>query len=105
MHLLQPHVQLPLPLTCATSKTEAACQTQAAIDASFAAWLLTTTATGGCNGLLTKSPTNPVAPDKCGGSTTVTWTYTSSCTPMTTTCTATFTVDPAPPVVLTCATS
>ncbi|MBK7246002.1 MAG: hypothetical protein IPH98_19540 [Saprospiraceae bacterium] len=95
----------PVVLTCATSKTEAACQTQAAIDASFAAWLLTTTATGGCNGLLTKSPTNPVAPDKCGGSTTVTWTYTSSCTPMTTTCTATFTVDPSPPVVLTCATS
>jgi len=86
---------------CATAKTEAACQTQDAINTSFAAWLLTTTASGGCNGTLTTEPSTPVAPDACGGATTVTWNYISSCDVLKT-CTRTFTVDPAPAVVFNC---
>jgi Secretion system C-terminal sorting domain len=42
------------------------------------------------------------APSACGGSTTVVFTYTSSCAPTTTTCTATFSVAAPPTVVLTC---
>ncbi|MBK9016247.1 MAG: hypothetical protein IPM82_20475 [Saprospiraceae bacterium] len=42
------------------------------------------------------------APSFCGGSTTVTFTYTSTCAPLTTTCEATFTVTAAPAPQLTC---
>jgi hypothetical protein len=73
-------------------------QTQAAVNAAFAAWLATASGTGGCNGVLTNN--NSGAPAAGGGSTTVTFTYTSSCAPLTTTCQATFTV--LPPVSLTC---
>ena len=72
------------------------------MDAQFAAWLATASASGGCNGNLSNN--NQGAPSACGGSTTVTWTYTSSCAPLSTTCTATFTVPAPAPVVLTCPT-
>ncbi|MBK9016252.1 MAG: hypothetical protein IPM82_20500 [Saprospiraceae bacterium] len=87
-------------LTCPTSTTTAACQTQAAVNTAFANWLATASASGGCNGVLTNNNQGP--PSICGGSTTVTFTYSSSCAPLTTTCTATFTVTAAPTVVLTC---
>ncbi len=87
-------------LTCPTSTTAAACQTQAAVNAAFATWLATASASGGCNGVLTNNSTG--APSACGGSTTVTFTYTSTCAPLTTTCTATFTVAAPAMVVLTC---
>jgi hypothetical protein len=90
----------PVMLTCPANVTEAACQTQAAIDAKFNTWLGTAMFTGGCNGMLSNNNSGP-APDHCGGSKSVTYTVTSDCEPNVT-CTATFTVDPAPPVMLTC---
>jgi len=90
----------PVVLTCPINTTVAACQTQAAVNAQFAAWLATASASGGCNGVLTNNNTG--APSACGGSTTVTFTYTSTAAPTTTTCQATFTVAAAPPVMLTC---
>src|SRR5688572_26700252 len=89
-----------ISLTCPVNTTTAACLTQAQVNTAFSAWLATASGTGGCNGVLTNNNTG--APPACGGSTTVTFTYTSSCAPFTTTCQATFTV-PSPPVVsLTC---
>ncbi len=93
----------PVVLTCPTTTTVAACQSQAAVNTAFAAWLATASASGGCNGVLTNNNTG--APSACGGSTTVTFTYTSSCAPLTTTCQATFNVPAAPTVVLTCPTN
>ncbi|MBK8955441.1 MAG: hypothetical protein IPM34_07795 [Saprospiraceae bacterium] len=87
-------------LTCANNQTEPACQTQAAIDAAYAAWLATATFTGGCNGAISNNGGS--APPICGGSKTVTWTVTSSCEPNVT-CSAVFTVTAAPAVVLNCA--
>jgi hypothetical protein len=79
-------------LTCPVNTTTAACQSQASIDAAFAAWLATASASGGCSQGLTNNNTG--APDACGGATTVTFTYSSSCAPFTTSCQATFTVPP-----------
>jgi HYR domain/Secretion system C-terminal sorting domain len=90
----------PVVLTCPVNTTTAACQTQVAVNTAFATWLATATASGGCNVVLTNNNTG--APSACGGSTTVTFTYTSSCAPLTTTCQATFTVTAPPPVVITC---
>ncbi|MFN4256184.1 MAG: HYR domain-containing protein, partial [Saprospiraceae bacterium] len=83
----------PVILICPTPTTVAACQTQAAVDNAFSTWLATASASGGCDGMLSNNNTG--APPACGGSTTVTFTYTSSCPPLMTTCQATFTV-PAP---------
>ena len=77
-------------LTCPTSTAVAGGQTQAAIDAAYAAWLATASGTGGCGGALTNNSTG--APLACNDSKTVTFTYTSNCAPLTTTCQATFTV-------------
>ncbi|MCB0648970.1 MAG: hypothetical protein KDC49_20010, partial [Saprospiraceae bacterium] len=90
-------------LTCPTNTTTAACQTQTAVDAAFASWLASASGMGGCNGVLTNNNTG--APSACGGSTTVTFTYSSTCAPFTTTCQATFTVSPPPTVILTCPTN
>ncbi|MBK6824627.1 MAG: hypothetical protein IPG87_17210 [Saprospiraceae bacterium] len=87
-------------LNCAANVTEAACQTQAQIDAKFATWLATATKSGGCNAVLSNNNTG--APAACGGSRTVTFTVTSSCE-ANKTCMATFTVTAATPVVLNCA--
>ncbi|MBK6824631.1 MAG: hypothetical protein IPG87_17230 [Saprospiraceae bacterium] len=57
---------------------------------------------GGCNATLSNN--NSGAPDKCGGVVNVTFTVTSTCEPNNT-CTASFTVTPAPAVVLTCPTN
>jgi len=77
-------------LTCPAPRIEAPCQTQSAINTKFAAWIATASGSGGCNGSLTHSAAT--APPSSGGSTTVTFTYTSSCAPLISTCTATFTV-------------
>ena len=82
---------------CAINKTEGPCQTQTAINTSYAAWLASVTASG-CNGVLTNNSTG--APSALGGSKTVTFTYTqSACSNQApvTTCTATFTVSPCSP--------
>gem|GEM_PF-1181069 len=92
----------PAPsISCPVNMIAAACQTQAAVDAAYAAWLATASAAGGCNGVLTNNSMG--APPACGGTRTVTFTYTSSCAPLTTTCQATFTVEAAPGVTLNCA--
>ncbi|MBK8955439.1 MAG: T9SS type A sorting domain-containing protein [Saprospiraceae bacterium] len=86
-------------LNCPANNTQASCQTQAAIDAAYSAWLNAATSSGGCNAAVSNNGTG--APPACGGSTTVTWTVTSSCEgPVT--CSASFTVTAAPPVVLNC---
>lgn len=91
-------------LTCPVNTTVAAGQTQAAVNAQFAAWLATASASGGCNGVLTNNNTG--APDATnGGTATVVFTYTSTCAPLTTTCTATFTVSNGPTVILNCPTN
>jgi hypothetical protein len=89
----------PPTITCPTNTTVAACQTQSAVNAAFITWLFTATASGGSNGALINNSTG--APSACGGSTTVTFTYISSCAPATTTCQATFTVAAPPTVSLT----
>ncbi|MEI8048840.1 MAG: T9SS type A sorting domain-containing protein [Bacteroidota bacterium] len=87
----------PIALVCAEDQTEASCQTQIAIDAAFATWLATASASG-CNGVLTNDNTG--APAACGGSKVVTFTFTSDCGVLT--CTKTFTVTAAPAVQITC---
>ena len=82
---------LPVVLTCPVNQTEAVGQTQAAINFAFATWLGTASGSGGCNGDLTNN--NVGAPPATGGSTTVTFTYTSTCAPLTTSCQATFSVE------------
>ncbi|MFZ1423323.1 MAG: hypothetical protein WAS55_05835, partial [Saprospiraceae bacterium] len=87
-------------LTCAINQTEAACQTQAAINAKFTSWLATATFTGGCNAMISNNA--GAAPLACGGTVTVTFTVTSTCE-ANKTCSATFGVTTAPAVVLNCA--
>ncbi len=86
-------------LQCPLNQTEAACQTQASVDARFANWKNTAFFTGACNGVLTHSA-GP-APDHCGGAVSVTFTVTSDCESMKS-CTASFTVTDAPDLILTC---
>ncbi len=93
----------PVVLTCPINTTVVSCQTQAAVNAQFAAWLATASGTGGCNGILTNNNTG--APPACGGTRTVTFTYTSTCAPFITTCMADFTVAAPPAFMLTCPTS
>ena len=79
-------------LNCAVDKTEAACQTQTAINTSYNAWLASVTASG-CSGTLSNNSTG--TPAATGGSKTVTFTYhQTACSNQATntTCTATFTV-------------
>ncbi len=85
----------PVTLTCPAPKVIPPFQTQAFIDAEFAAWLASASASGGCNGVLTNNNTG--APSVCGGSTTVTFTYTSTCPPFSSSCDQTFTVEAVPP--------
>ena len=96
-------VNPPVVLNCPSSTTTTACQTQSAVNNAFSLWLLTASSTGGCNGVLSNNNVaQGGAPPACGGSRTVTFTYTSTCLPLTTTCQATFTVPAAPTVSLTC---
>ncbi|WP_028526834.1 MopE-related protein [Runella limosa] len=81
-------------LTCPTNTAVGTCQTQSAVDLAFTNWLATASGSGGCDGVLTNDSSG--APLACGGSKTVTFTYTSTCAPFTTTCQATFTVNATP---------
>ncbi len=89
----------PVVLNCPAPGFTGACQSQAAVNAAFNAWLATATASGGCNGVLTN---DGMAPPSCGGTASVTFTYTSTCAPFITTCLSTFTVASPPTVVLNC---
>ena len=90
-----------LTINCPGNQSMSSCQTQATINGAFTSWLAAVTTSGGC---ATPTITNDAgnAPDACGGSVTVTWTANDGCgTPVT--CSATFTVDAAPALSLTCA--
>ncbi|MBK7233689.1 MAG: hypothetical protein IPH93_15865 [Saprospiraceae bacterium] len=86
-------------LTCPPDQTVMACQSQSEIDIKSNDWLGDAMVNGGCNTMLTNSGGTP--PDACGGSATVTFTASSDCE-ADVTCTATFTVEDATPVMLTC---
>jgi hypothetical protein len=86
--------------TCGTDVTIPACSTQSQVTTAWNAFLNSTTASGGCNGVLTR--TSATAPSICGGSASITWTYTVGSCGTTQSCTRTFTVAAPAPVVLTC---
>jgi Secretion system C-terminal sorting domain len=84
-------------MNCPANTTVDPCLTQAQVNAAYAAWLATATASGGCGGVLTINA--PPAPTICNATSvtrTVTFTYTNSCAPFTTTCTATFSLPAYP---------
>jgi hypothetical protein len=77
-----------------------ACMSQEELNDAFADWLDEVSYSGGCGAVLTMVPENPMAPDLCGGSITLTYTITSLCE-LPVTSTATFTVPAPAPVVVT----
>src|SRR5204862_2556545 len=86
-----------LVLNCQSDTTVQCCNSQATIDAAFAAWLAGVTTSGGCHTVLTNNSTT--APNYCtGGTATVTFTATSDCE--TKTSRASFTVTAATAAVL-----
>jgi hypothetical protein len=89
----------PVVLNCPESASISACQTEATITAAFNAWLQSFGFTGGTNPNLTISPTTPVLPALCGGTTAVTWSVTDECGE-TQSCTRNFTITAPAPVVV-----
>ena len=99
-------------MNCGNNVTVPACSTQAQVNAAWTAFLASTTASGGCSGVLTNNTSASAAPSACGGYKDVTWTYTVSnaCGTVPTgcnsngqiTCTKRFTVASTPAVVLNC---
>src|SRR2546430_11911566 len=90
----------PVVIAAPVATTVKACDyaNQAALDAAFQAWLATASVSGGCAPVLTNNAT--VAGTLCtGGGVTVTFTATDLC--QSPTATATFTVAPPTPVVIT----
>ncbi len=64
----------PVVLTCGEDVVVGACSSQQDINDKWAAFLASTTASGGCNGVLSNNaPKSP--PSKCGGYVDVKWTY------------------------------
>ena len=59
----------PVALICPANQTEPACQTQAAIDASFASWIASATFAGGCNAAISNK--SGVGANVLGGCATV----------------------------------
>ncbi|MBK9107817.1 MAG: hypothetical protein IPM92_05395 [Saprospiraceae bacterium] len=81
-----------------------ACLSQDSINSLFNTWLASVTGGGGCDGTITNN--NNGAPSFCGETKTVTFTYNSTCAPLTYTCNSTFAIFDSvgvPPVVLVCA--
>ncbi|PKB15071.1 T9SS type A sorting domain-containing protein [Flavobacterium sp. 5] len=64
-------------LTVPVNKTVACCQSQAAINISYNAWLASVSSSGGCNLSVTNNST--AIPLACGGSVTVEWKAKSNC--------------------------
>jgi large repetitive protein len=85
-------------VTAPVNSTTSACvyANQAAANTAFSTWLNSITVTGGCNPQVSNG--TPVAPNYCGGTTSVTYTVTDQCY-TTTTYVRTFTIN-APPAVL-----
>ncbi|WP_345086489.1 T9SS type A sorting domain-containing protein, partial [Flavobacterium cheonhonense] len=99
----------PVVFSGANNVTVASCSTQSQINAAWAAFKCSVTATGGCGGTLTNNaPANP--PSSCGGYVDVTWTYNvSGCGPQsgcgssnTMSVTKRFTVAASPAVAFKC---
>jgi hypothetical protein len=86
-----------LTLTCPSDWTEESCQSQSAVNAAFSTWLASVQYGGG---VLSTYPANPAAPDACGGSVEVTFYVSGACDEIE--CSATFSVNYAPAVTLTC---
>ncbi|MFN8281368.1 MAG: T9SS type A sorting domain-containing protein [Saprospiraceae bacterium] len=86
-------------LTCPANVTEAACQSQSALDTKFTVWKQNASFIGGCNGVLTNS--GGTAPNHCGGRSFTTFTVTSDCEPQVS-CSTSFVVEQAPSIVFTC---
>ncbi len=92
-----------ITLTCNQDTTIAACTSQATIDDLYAKWLRGFSVTGGCAGTQGEFTAKlPAAPNFCGGTVTVTYRVVDPFNCKTESCTKTFTVTKAPPVVLTC---
>ena len=86
---------------CGSNVTIQGCGSQTAVDSAFNAFLASTTASGGCNGLFSRTAAN--SPSACGGSVDVTWTYTATACggeTSTQTCTRTFTVTESAAVII-----
>ncbi len=90
----------PVTLDCPVNAVEASCQTQAAINNAFNAWLLTFNFSGGCNAVASFEG-NPTPPPFCGGTVSVTYNVLSDCEP-TQSCTRTFTVTAVQGISITC---
>src|SRR5439155_1709797 len=91
-----------LTITSASNQSQNGCQTQAAINTAYTAWLASVTMSGGCAGATLSNNAPASAPLACtGGTVTVTWTATSTC--QTATTSATFTVTAAPVLTITSA--
>jgi hypothetical protein len=88
----------PVVLTAPADTIVSSCLTQAQVDAAYSDWLARVISSGGCTLVVTNDA--QAAPPVCGGSVTVKWTAKSPCE-VDVTKTATFTVTPATPVVIT----
>jgi hypothetical protein len=78
-------------LNCPAPYVGQSCMTQAQVNTAYNNWLNSVTGSGGCNGAITHN--GGAAPNACaGGTNVVTFTYTSSCSPITTTCQSTFSI-------------
>jgi hypothetical protein len=81
-----------LTVSCPAPNTQAACQTQAAVDAAFQSWLSGFSNSGGCSPTATNLSTFQ-APDACGGSVSITYAVSDICG-QSASCTSTFSVTP-----------
>ena len=88
-----------LTITCPVDTTLANCQDQATVDALFASWLAQFTYAGGCT--VVENGNTGTAPPYCGGSITINYDVADDCS-QTAACSATFTVDTAPVLTITC---
>ncbi len=89
-----------LTISCPNDKVENSCQTQVAIDMSFAAWKNSFSYSGGC-GTTATDISNVSAPLACGGTVSITYTATDVCG-QSQMCTKTFTVTAAPTLTISC---
>ena len=90
-----------LEIFCAENSNLSSCLSQDEINSDFETWLEGFYYTGGC--IVTEEGLDVLAPDKCGGITTVVYVVYDDCDQYET-CTATFTVDPAPDLTISCPT-
>ena len=81
----------PVILNCPQNFTAPLCSTQEEVNSLFNTWLTSFSFTGGTNPQMTRTPSQPGAPPRCGGTVEVRWDVTQLCYP-TQTCSRTFTV-------------